>query len=502
MIKQKEAAISELNIRALQQPFNIQLDTLLTELHDRWLQFDNDFRAGKLKHLCVDETDQSLHLRKLRSEEIDEELQHNFYAQLSLRDITDVLRIVNEHCQFLSAFQPLTTRYGKSNADTNSLIAVIIAQAMNHGNLNMAEISDIPYHILQEDYNACFRLATLKAANNKISNSIASMPIFPFYSLDLSILFGGVDGQKYEVAHETTKARHSKKYFGKMKGVVAYTLLCNHVPLQLELLGAHEHESYYVFDIWHHNTSVISPTAITGDMHCISKANFALMHWFGGELQPRFTNIQTQLKHLYTGNDVSEYDHCFIKPVGKIDRAVIEEESPNLQRIIATLGLKEIKQSTLIKKLCTYTQQNRTRKALFEFDKIIRSIYTLKYLHDPKLQRNVHRSQNRIEAYHQLRGAIAQAYGTKQLSGRTDIAIAISNECGRLIANAIIHYNSLILSKVKEKYEAIGDKKALEILKKISPVAWRHIHFLGHYLFSNENKLDDLDALIEKLLLR
>lgn len=501
VIKEKETALKELNIPALQQPFKIQLNSLLTELHERWLLFNGDLCAGKLKHLRIEEADQSLHMHKLKSEQRDEELQHNFYAQLPLRDITDVLRMVNEHCQCLSALQPLTTRYGKSSVNTHSLIAVIIAQAMNHGNLNMAEISDIPYHILQEDYQSCFRLATLKAANDIISNSIASMPIFPFYSLDLSILFGGVDGQKYEVAHETTKARYSKKYFGKMKGVVAYTLLCNHIPLQLELLGAHEHESYYVFDIWHHNTSVISPTAITGDMHCINKANFALMHWFGAELHPRFTHIQTQLKHLYSGNDISAYEHCFIKPVGKIDRTLIEEESPNLQRIIATLGLKEIKQSTLIKKLCTYTQQNRTRKALFEFDKIIRSLYTLKYLHDPKLQRNIHRSQNRIEAYHPLRAAIAQAYGTKQLSGRTDIAIAISNECGRLIANAIIHYNSLILSKVKEKYAAIGDKKTLEMLKKISPVAWRHIHFLGHYLFSDENKLLDLDALIEKLVL-
>jgi len=30
-------------------------------------------------------------------------------------------------------------------ADENSLNAVIIAQAFNNGNLNMAEISDIPY---------------------------------------------------------------------------------------------------------------------------------------------------------------------------------------------------------------------------------------------------------------------------------------------------------------------------------------------------------------------
>jgi TnpA family transposase len=97
---------------------------------------------------------------------------------------------------------------------------------------------------------------------------------------------------------------------------------------------------------------------------------------------------------------------------------------------------------------------NPTRRAIFEFDKLIRSIYTLRYLRDPQLERNVHRSQNRIESYHQLRSTIAQVGGKKELTGRTDIEIEISNQCARLIGNAIIFYNSAILSRLLTKYEA------------------------------------------------
>ena len=61
---------------------------------------------------------------------------------------------------------------------------------------------------------------------------IAGLPIFPHYSFDLSALYGAVDGQKFGVERPTVKARHSRKYFGRGKGVVAYTLLSNHVPLQ------------------------------------------------------------------------------------------------------------------------------------------------------------------------------------------------------------------------------------------------------------------------------
>ena len=53
----------------------------------------------------------------------------------------------------------------------------------------------------------------------------------------------------------------------------------------------------------------------------------------------------------------------------------------------------------------------------------------------------------------------------------------------------------------KQKYEAAGDEKALAMLKKISPVAWRHIHFQGHFIFTDD-KIINLDEIIGKVLLR
>jgi TnpA family transposase len=152
-----------------------------------------------------------------------------------------------------------------------------------------------------------------------------------------------------------------------------------------------------VFDIWYRNTSDIVPTVITGDMHSINKANFAILHWFGLRFEPRFTDLDDQLQQLYCADDPVLYEKCLIRPAGTIDRQLIASEKPNIDRIVATLGLKEMTQGTLIRKLCTYTAPNPTRRAIFEFDKLVRSIYTLRYLRDPQLERNVHRSQNRIE---------------------------------------------------------------------------------------------------------
>ena len=91
----------------------------------------------------------------------------------------------------------------KKEADADSLMAVIIAQAMNHGNQVMARTSDIPYHVLESTYQQYLRQATLHTANDRISNAIAALSIFPHYSFDLDVLYGAVDGQKFGVERPT-----------------------------------------------------------------------------------------------------------------------------------------------------------------------------------------------------------------------------------------------------------------------------------------------------------
>ena len=497
-LAEKADALDQMDIPWLRQPIETQLKALSAELREQWLAFDRELRQGKLKHFDYDRETGSLTWRRPKADN-DAARQDRFYEQVSLCDIADVVRFTNEQCQFLSALTPLQPRYAKQAADADSVMAVIIAQAMNHGNLVMAKTSDIAYHLLETTYQQYLRQASLQTANDRISNGIAALPIFPHYSFDLNTLYGSVDGQKFSVERPTVKARHSRKYFGRGTGVVAYTLLCNHIPLQGWIIGAHEFEAHHVFDIWYRNTSDVVPTAITGDMHSINKANFAVLYWFGPRFEPRFTDLEAQLKELYCADDLALYEKFIIRPAGQIDLQAVVDEKANIDQIVATLGLKEMTQGTLIRKLCTYTQPNPTRRAIFEFDKLVRSIYTLRYLRNPQLQRDVQRSQNRLESYHQLRSAIAQVGGKKELTGRTDIEIEITNQCARLIANAVIYYNSAILSRLLAKHAATPNLKGLAIIKRISPAAWRHIHLNGHYTFRGRAQTIDLDAIVAGL---
>jgi len=494
-------ARKNLDLPWLDQPVEATLERLCVDLDRRWQVFGRELRPGKLKHLDYDPQRHTLSLRKPKADRDEVALQDAFYGKLAAQGIADIFHFVNARSGFLSALTPLQPRYAKKIADDDSLMAVIVARGIGYGNFRMAETCDIAYHVLEETDRQHIRLASLREACDRISNFIAGLAIFPLYTFDPGLLYGSVDGQKFAAAEPTIKARYSRKYFGKGKGVVAYTLLANHVPLETELIGANEHESHYVFDICYHNTTDILPAAITGDMHSVNKANFAILHWFGLKFAPRFTNLQAQLPHLYCASGHARDASQLLPPAGQIDRGIIAAEKANIDRIIATLGLKEMSQSTLVRKLCALPQHNPTRKAVFEFDKLMRNIYTLDYLRDPQLQRDVHRSQNRIESYHHLRAAIAQVGGKKALIGSTDLDVAITNQCGRLIAAVIIAYNSILLSALLERYQAAGDQKAITVLRKMSPVAWQHVHFLGRYLFRGNRQPIDLTALLANVTL-
>jgi len=91
--------------------------------------------------------------------------------------------------------------------------------------------------------------------------------------------------------------------------------------------------------------------------------------------------------------------------------------------------------------------------------------------------------------------------GKKELTGRTDLDIEISNQCARLIANAIVYYNSAILSRLLTTDKASGNEMALALITSTSPVAWRHVHLNGRYAFRDDGQVIDLDAIIRGLKL-
>ena len=56
-----------------------------------------------------------------------------------------------------------------------------------------------------------------------------------------------------------------------------------------------------------------------------------------------------------------------------------------------------------------------------------------------------------------------------------------------------------ILSHLLTKCGASGNDKAVALITRMSPAAWRHILLNGHYTFQSGGKMIDLDALLAGL---
>lgn len=143
----------------------------------------------------------------------------------------------------------------------------------------------------------------------------------------------------------------------------------------------------------------------------------------------------------------------------------------------------------------TSARRNLKPRAIFaEILDFLRSIYLLDYIDNENLRQDVQLVQNRAEAYHRLRRAISNIAGGK-FQGASAQEVEVWNECGRLLTNCIIYYNTDLLSRLVEQV----DDSTSHTFRKISPVAWQHINFLGKYEFREEATKLDLDQMVSNI---
>jgi TnpA family transposase len=222
--------------------------------------------------------------------------------------------------------------------------------------------------------------------------------------------------------------------------------------------------------------------------------SFFLLYTFGYQFAPRYRDLHKKMDGLVGFHHPSHYAGHLIKPSRKILDALIVKEWPNIQRIVASLAQKDVTQATIVRMLSSYARQNQTKKALWELDNIRRTIHILDFIDDPVLRQSVQKALNRGEAYHRMRRAISYVNSGK-FRVKTEAEQQIWNECSRLIANAIIYYNTLLLSRVYEQKLAADDQEAIKILRGTSPVAWRDVNLIGNFDFAARTSQIDIEAL-------
>lgn len=412
------------------------------------------------------------------------------YNQIQHMGIVELMSFVAQKTGYLNAFTHISANKEKAPVNREDLIACILANGTNYGLYKMANISDRSMGKLRNVDDSYIRHETLRDSNDLVSNAIAKLPIFNYYNIDDKQLFSSIDGQKFECRINTFKARYSSKYFSKGKGVSALTLVSNHIPVSTQIIGANEYEGHFAFDLLYNNSSTVQPNTLSTDTHGTNNVNFAILDFFGYAFAPRYAKMKQIFFELF---EVFEDKGGVIALKKDIDHSLITEEWDAIQHIICSLSRKTTTQSTIIRKLSN--GKSRTLTALREYDRLIKCIYVLEYVDNSTLRHYVQQALNRGEAYHQLKRAITSVNGNK-FRGGNDYQVSQWNDCARLISNCIIYYNSALLSVFLKMHEQNGRQDIVDIIIRLSPVAWQHINLNGEYSFNKGKAEIDLAGLL------
>jgi Tn3 transposase DDE domain len=327
--QQKEQLLIETGLSLLRQPIQEHLAALEHQLETRLAEVNQRIASGENAYVQLNSRNPQGRWT-LQYPQNSEPLNPPFFDALRQVDISQVLAFAHQQCHFLEAFEHVLGRYSKHPADERALTACLIAWGTNMGLGKMGEISDLTYHTLSTTSENFLRLETLRDANDRISNATAQLPIFHHYDIGGTV-HSSSDGQKFETRLPTINARHSPKYFGLHKGVVAYTVVANHIPINARIIGANEHESHYVFDLLFNNTTDIQPEVHSTDTHGTNEVNFALLHLFGYQFAPRYRDFYDQVRTtLYGFNPPRQYTTGVLRPVQKINTTLITEDWDNI----------------------------------------------------------------------------------------------------------------------------------------------------------------------------
>jgi len=492
----KARVIRKINRPILSRPLTEFIIEKARPLDDKIIEVNEAIIEGKNPDIKVKTAKDGTSSWTLPYQRKETEINNPLYNNLSQVSIAGVLRFVNQKTQFMNQFTHIKPHYAKAKLDEMATYACLVANGTNLGVLKMADICDLGLANLQMTDKNYIRLSTLKAANDVISNAIADLSIFKSWNLDTDILHASLDGQKFKTQRDTLLSRHSSKYFGLDKGVVAYTLVANHVPVNTRIIAANENESRYLFDLVYNNTSEIQPDYFSTDTEGSNRLNFFLLHSIERLFAPRYRSLRAKTESIISFSDTKKFDKYLIKPHKKLNQKLILSEEDSVKHILASLLAGETNQSNIIKKLGSKNFKSKTKKALWEMNAVLMTDYLLDYVGNNILRQAVQGSLCRGEAYHQLRRHIATING-RHFRGSTEMEIAVWNECARLLANAIIYYNAILLTNLMEYFEKSGQREKYDFIKRLSPVAWVHINFLGHYSFM-ENEIIDIDSLIRQ----
>lgn len=165
---------------------------------------------------------------------------------------------------------------------------------------------------------------------------------------------------------------------------------------------------------------------------------------------------------------------------------LIVEQWDQLLRLVGSMKFGHTTASLLIAKLHAGGRHNALARALHEYGKLVRTLYTCRYLTNLPLRRRVRRQLNKGESLHALRRDLLFAHQghirRRHLDDQLDQAL-----CLTVVTNAVIVWATAYLADALNALRAEGFPVTEEAIAHLTPTRHEFLNPYGRYAF-------DLDA--------
>ncbi len=437
----------------------------------------------------IDE-DGAPHLKRQKANSLPTGLNHfedTIRKKMPQRDLLDLLKRIQTWIPYTRHFGPPSGSTSKMKEGIYKYIFTIFSYGCNLGANQMVRHigGSLTSRILRRINKQHIDSKKIDAAMRDIINNYNRWELTNFWGDGSDMI---VDGTHIElIENNMLGSRHIR--YGAYGGI-AYKYLSNkYIALITRFISCGTWEAIYILDGFQQNRSDLQPDTVIGDTQSQSESVFALAYLMGIQLMPRMRNWNDVT--FFRADKTTIYKHIdsLFKKVGEFDR--IERHWKDIMQVALSVHAGKVIPSILLRRLGVHSKKNKLYKAFRALGQIVRTIFLLKYISDPDLQKYIQAATTKVESFNFFSDWVT--FGGKTLRTGDPIEMEKRIKYADLIANIVMLHNVIDLTDVLNDMNAEGEPVTKELVERLSPYITQHIRRFGRYHLDMSDLPDPLE---------
>ena len=285
------------------------------------------------------------------------------------------------------------------------------------------------------------------------------------------------DGTKWDLYEQNLLSEYHIRY-GGYGGIGYYHISDKYIALFSHFIPCGVREAVYILDGLLKNKSDIQPDALHSDTHGQSAAVFGLAYLLGIKLMPRIRNWKDL--NFYRPSGDARYEHVDVLFSETANWDLIAENLDGMLRVAFSIKAGKLMPSTVLRKLGSYSRQNRLYSAFRELGRVVRTKFLLNYISDLELRHVIQGAINKSEGFNKFaQWVFFGGNGILAENNRAEQRKLI--KYNHLVANCLIFYNVFAMTRALHKLKKEGIDLSAEVVSRLSPYLTGHVNRFGMY---------------------